>query len=112
MTQLTLLIYLHDDPPNDLISRVGYVERKSQVSLLPHDGVTQLSNNVLLFDQTKAHDVFVRLTADLVSIERPYLILPVVSESALLVGPLSKEVQASLSRYGVPHLYTAYKKTS
>ena len=101
MIQLTLLVYLHDDPPNDLLSRVGYIEKQDRVSLLPHDGVIQLSNNVLLFDQTKSHDVFVRVCRDLVSLKRLYLVLPVVSESALLVGPLSTEVQASLKKYGV-----------
>jgi hypothetical protein len=109
MAQLTLLIYLYDDPPNDLVSRARYVEGRDHLSLLEHDGVTQLSNNVLLFDQTKSHDVFVQLCREIVLLKRPYLIVALEAESALVVGPLSKEVQASLSRYGVPLCTTLIK---
>ncbi len=102
MNQLNLLIYLHDDPANDLISRVAYIEKQSKKPLLPHEGVIQLTNNALLFDQTRAHGIFVRICADLVSIERPYLVLPVSLESALLVGDIPKEVQCNFAKYGVP----------
>ncbi len=102
MTKLILLIYMHDDPPNDLISRARYVERQDHISLLKRDGVTPISGNVLLFDQTKSHDVFVRLCREILSLDRPYLTVELEAGDALAVGPLSKEVQASLSKYGVP----------
>ena len=102
MTKLTILIYLHDDPPNDLVSRVQYVEGKDRISLLRHDGVTQLSGNALLFDQTKSHDVYVRVCRELVSIGRPYLVVELEATSALAVGPCSKEVATNLLKYGVP----------
>jgi len=110
MTQLTLLIYLHDDPPNDLVARARYIEGRDHVSLLGRDGVIQLSNNALLFDQTKSHYVFVQLCREIVSLNRPYLIVGLEANDALAVGPLSKEVQASLSKYGVPQCQTS--KTS
>ena len=112
MAQLTLLFYLYDDPQNDLVSRARYVEARDHVSLLEHDGVTQLSNNALLFDQTKSHDVYVQLCREIVSLGRPYLIVALEAESALVVGSLSKEVQSSLLTYGVPQLDTTFKKTS
>ena len=104
MTQLTLLIYLYDDPANDLISRIGYVQGRDHILLLPHDGVTQLSRNALLFDQTKSHDIYVQVCRELVSIQRPYLVVELEASDALAVGPLSKEVQTSLSKCGVPLL--------
>jgi hypothetical protein len=110
MPQLTLLIYLHDDPPNDLVARARYVEGRDHVSLLERDGVIQLSNNALLFDQTKSHDVFVQLCREIVSLKRPYLVVSLAADAALVVGPLSKEVQASLSKYDVPQCQTS--KTS
>jgi hypothetical protein len=115
MPQLTLLVYLHHDPQNpqnDLISRAKCVEAKDHISLLGRDGVIQLSNNALLFDQTKSHDIFVRLCNDLVSIGRSYLIVALEASVALQVGPLSKEVQASLSDYLVPVLCPPSTKTS
>ena len=112
MKQLTLLIYLHDDPANDLVSRVQYLEGHDHVSLLKHDGVIPISGNALLFDQTKSHDVFVQVCAFLVSISRPYLVVELEATDTLAVGPLSKEAQASLSKCGVPFLCPPSIKTS
>jgi hypothetical protein len=115
MNQLTLLIYLDYDPKNpqnDLISRARYIEKEDYGSLLGRDGVIQLSNNALLFDQTKSHDVIVQLCNDLISIQRPYLIVALEANDALRVGPLSKEAQASLKTYGVPVLCPPSTKTS
>lgn len=110
MNKFILLVYLYDDPQNDLISRVRYVEGEDRVSLLGHDGVIQLSNNALLFDHTKSHDIYVRLCQDLVSLNRPYLICPLCLDDALVVGKLPKEVQASLLTYGVHFLDRAQRE--
>ena len=110
MKKFILLIYLHDDPSNDLISRVEYLERNDHVSLLKRDDIIPLSGNALLFDQTKSHDVYVRVCRELVSIGRPYLVVELEATSALAVGPCSKEVATNLLKYGVPLCQTS--KTS
>ena len=102
MKQLILLIYLYDDPPNDLFARIKYIQGRDHILLLPHDGVIQLSNNALLFDQTKSHGIYVQVCRELVLIQRPYLLVELEASDVLAVGPLSKEVQTSLSKYGVP----------
>jgi hypothetical protein len=101
MQKLLLLIYLYDDPPNDLISRIRHIEAVDKVSLLGCDGVTLLSNNAILFDQTKSHDSYVRVCRGLIFSKRPYFVYEFHPDDALAVGKLPKEVQASLSMYGV-----------
>ena len=101
MSQLTLLVCLDKDK-HTLSDRIAYVDKTENISLLERDGVTQLGNNVVLFEQTKSHCVFVLLCASLLSARKPFLSVPLVSETAMLVGEIPKEVENIFAGSGIP----------
>lgn len=104
MQKLVLLIYLRDDTVNTLEDRLRVtLKEPNWPQIETHDGVALLSCNAILFDETKAHDAYVRVCSSLLSSGLPYLIVPLSSvDECLAVGKLSKEVAESLARLGVP----------
>lgn len=101
MSQLILLVCLDQDR-NTLSDRIAYVDKVEKISLLKRDGVVLLGSNVLLFEQTKSHSVFVLLCASLLSARKPFLSVPLVSETAMLVGEIPKEVENIFLGSGIP----------
>ena len=100
MKQLTLLIYLTNDPPNSLRSRVSLLSSEEAIpSLSGRDDVVLISDNAIFVDQTTAHDVFVQLCADLASLNYPYLILPLDAEFSVAVGKFPKTIKTILEKY-------------
>lgn len=109
MKQLTLLIYMRDDPSNTLEKRIAYMQQRNEFpTLAGRDGVSLLSDNAVLFDETKSHDVFVQLCSALRgtapgSKKWPYLVIRLEStEGWLASGELPADVSATLKGLGVP----------
>lgn len=109
MKQLTLLIYLRNDHVNTLEKRIEYMRKQSSFpSLEERDGVILLSDNAILFDETKSHDAFVQLCSAPHGQVRdqgklPYLVIRLESTDGWLAsGELPKEVLSALKNLGVP----------
>lgn len=94
-----LFIYLDDQPVGALIE---YIEKRDGRTRATFAEVVQIEKNVLLFDKTKHHALLALLCAEALRRGRPYLLLPVVAESSLLVGTPPKDIQEILVKYGVP----------
>jgi hypothetical protein len=102
-----LLIYLRDDPSNTLMNRIAYMQQSGMpINLVERDGVFQLSNNAILFAQTKAHDVLVKVCAHLLDADFPYLLVPIRSTEDWIVAgtirPKLKPILESLSVSVIP----------
>lgn len=54
MSQMILLCCIDQDK-KALSDRIAYVDKTEKISLLKHDGVTLLANNVVLFERTKGY---------------------------------------------------------
>jgi hypothetical protein len=110
MKQLTLLIYLRNDTANTLEKRIEYMRKSENFfpSLEGRDGVTLLSDNAILFDETKSHDVFVQLCSALHGPTHgqgkfPYLVIRLESTDGWLAsGVLPTEVSTALKSLNVP----------
>lgn len=103
MSLLTLVIYLdHVSDGPTLRTTLENLETSMKLNLLKRDGVILLSENVALFDETEAHDVLTRSCSELLSRDKPYLVVHIESSSALTVGTPPKEAQAGLAKYGIP----------
>jgi hypothetical protein len=84
---LILLIYLRDDPSNTLMSRIEHMQKSDgSINLEGRDGVFPLSANAILFAQTKAHDVLVKVCAHLLDADFPYLLVPIRSTDGWVAG--------------------------
>ena len=101
MTQLVLLVCLHDDGVNTLASAAAYLSKGKPVSLLEHDGVSRLGDNLALLDSTKAHASLVQLCAMLEQKSWPYLLLHMDGPASLASGKPPAEVAALLASAGV-----------
>lgn len=109
MKQLTLLIYLRDDAANTLEQRVEYMQKQPGFpALLGRDGVSLISHNAVLFDETKSHDGFVQLCSALRgtapgSKNLPYLVIRLeTTDGWLASGELPEDVSTTLKGLGVP----------
>jgi len=101
--QLTILIYLRNDPSNTLRSRIAWLTSKEGFPILEgRDDAILISDNVILVDQSSAHEIFVRLCSNLVVADIPYLILPLDAESSVAVGKLPEAIKTILEKNKVP----------
>lgn len=101
MSQMILLCCIDQDK-KALLDRIAHVDKAEKISLLKHDGVTLLADNVLLFDRTIGYGAYVLLCASLLSAKKPFLAVPLVPESVLLGGEFPKEVEKLLKESGLP----------
>jgi hypothetical protein len=103
MTKYLLLIYLRDDPLNTLEKRIEHMQTQERFpSLEGRDGVILLSDNAVVFDQTKSHTLLIELCAALLRAKLPYLLIPIESTDAWLVaGTLPPGVKSALSSLNV-----------
>ena len=101
--QVSLLVYLRNDPPNTLSGRIAWLQKEKMLpSLEGRDDVLLLSDNVILVDQTSAHGIFVQLCSGLAQGDWPYLLVPMDAEFALGVGKFPEQVRTILSAYDIP----------
>lgn len=100
MKKPTLLLYLRNDPPNTLRSRISWLTKEQGFPALEgRDDVVLIGNNAIFVDQTTAHGIFVRLCADLASADHPYLLLPLDAESSVAVGKIPETIKSILEKY-------------
>ena len=101
---LILLIYLRDDPSNTLMSRIEHMQKSDgSINLEGRDGVFPLSSNAILFAQSKAHDVLVKVCAGLLAADFPYLLVPIRSTDGwVAAGKIQPKLQAILDQLSVP----------
>ena len=101
MTQLAMLVCLHDDGVNTLASAAAYLSKSMRVSLREHDGVSRLGDNLVLLDSTKAHANLVQLCAMLEQKSWPYLLLRMDGPASLASGKPPEAAAALLAGAGV-----------
>src|SRR4030067_1083779 len=102
MKQLTLLIYLRNDPVNTLQSRIAWLSKnKAMPSLEGRGDAILISDNAIFVDQTTAHGIFAQLCGDLASSDHPYLLLPLDADSSVAVGKFPDTIKAILEKYNV-----------
>ena len=100
MQRLVLFIYLREVETLDAF--LSHIAGKLKLNLSKHEGVVRLSDNVYLFEETKAHGVLSILCAEAQKAQRPYVIVPMDPASSLLVGKPPKDIQDILEKFGVP----------
>ena len=102
MSRLLLFISLEDDDRKTVDSLIGFLEQTDAKIRFSRDGVTRLSQNVYLFEETTAHGLLVTLQAAACRRSDPYLLVPIESTLSLLVGTPPKDIQGILEKFGVP----------
>ncbi|MEI7636959.1 MAG: hypothetical protein WCJ37_06595 [Syntrophus sp. (in: bacteria)] len=100
MKQFLLVVCLQNDLNLSGLIASLQKERNSKVPE-EHADVLQLSHNVVLLDRITAHEIFVRLCSGLLQEGKPYIVVPIHPEDAVVVGRFPKEDQAILSQYGI-----------
>ena len=95
---LTLLISLkdHTEEKWSLSHEMLGSESDGKWSFSENAGVIPVGLHACLFDQTKAHDIFVQVCAHLIDKKWPYFVSPVDDASILVVGISVEGLQSIL----------------
>jgi hypothetical protein len=101
MEKLVLLIDLRNDESNTIRTCVGHICEKLRIPEPWNVDAVLLSDRVALFDQTKAHSVFVQVCAVLAYRRWPYLVAQIQSDAFVLAGTPPEEVANLLANAGI-----------
>lgn len=94
---LTLLISLKNHQKNQnwsLVQEIRGAVARDDIKPLQNDGVIPIGRDAFLFDQSVAHNTFVRVCAHLIAHEWPYLVAQLGASSILLEGKFESGLQA------------------
>ena len=98
---LTLLISLKTDFSTDwsLSQEIQGAPMRNALKPLQTDGVIPVGRDALLFDQSIAHNSFVRVCAHLIAQpEWPYLVVPIEESSILVEGECGEKLQSIVGK--------------
>lgn len=100
--KLILLICVEDHTEQkwSLLHEMYELERIGKLSFSENDGVTPVGLHAVLFDQSKAHSIYIRVCSHLLFDKKwPYFVVEVDTRSTMLVeGIHVEELQASLEK--------------
>ena len=100
--KLILLICVEDHTEQkwSLLHEMYELERIGKLSFSENDGVTPVGLHAVLFDQSKAHSIYIRVCSHLLFDKKwPYFVVEVDTRSTMMVeGIHVEELQASLEK--------------
>ncbi len=100
--KLTLLVSLKTQKDNEdpwtLTHAMRGMEQNGQISFSENDGVIPTGSHSVLFDQTKAHGIYVQVCAHLIDKNWPYFVLTVDADAILVEGMSVPKLQAILGK--------------
>ena len=98
--ELTLLISLKDHVKQNwsLLHEMSGRQTDGKWSFSSNDGVIPVGLHAVLFDQTKAHGIYVQVCAHLIDKIWPYFVVKVDAASILVEGKCAPELQAIVQR--------------
>lgn len=97
--QFTLIVSLKTRYDSDwnLTNEIRGAVQRDMLQPLQPDGVIPIGRDAYLFDETSAHNSFVRVCAYLIGIAWPYIVVPVERCSVLVEGASEETLRSSLS---------------